>query len=362
MPRRNRGPRLVFRKDRGFWYVRWYKRGRARWESTGTADSAEAQGQLSTFIRRRAGHQRPRDPAAFPIIDALEDYSEEHAGKTLAPERISYAIDALGTFWGDLCVGDVTDATCAAYGRARSVSDGTLRRELGVLRAAINHEVRHGRLIRPVHVWLPPKPEPRDRWLTRREAAALLRAARRDRRCRLHLPLFILIGLYTGARKQAILSLRWPQVDLDRGRIDFNPPGRVRTSKRRPIIPVPRRLLWFLRQARARGTEIGYVVNRKGKRVGDVQRAFATAAVRAGLCEAVTDAAGKPVMRSDGQPLRRATVSPHTLRHTSGTWMAQAGVDLWQIAGYLGHSHERTTELYSHHHPDYLAKAREALD
>jgi hypothetical protein len=38
----------------------------------------------------------------------------------------------------------------------------------------------------------------------------------------LHLPLFILVGLYGGARKEAILSLRWLQVDLDAGRIDFN--------------------------------------------------------------------------------------------------------------------------------------------
>ena len=38
---------------------------------------------------------------------------------------------------------------------------------------------------------------------------------------RLHLPLFILIGLYTGARKEAILSLRWSQVDLTSNRIDF---------------------------------------------------------------------------------------------------------------------------------------------
>ena len=34
----------------------------------------------------------------------------------------------------------------------------------------------------------------------------------------------------------------------------------------------------------------------------------------------------------------------------------------WEIAGYLGHSHERTTELYSHHSPNYLERARKAFD
>ncbi|MEH6467970.1 MAG: tyrosine-type recombinase/integrase, partial [Porticoccus sp.] len=55
-------------------------------------------------------------------------------------------------------------------------------------------------------------------------------------------------------------------------------------------------------------------------------------------------------------------VTPHTLRHTSGTWMAQKGVPLFDIAGWLGHSHERTSSLYSHHHADYLEKARKAFD
>ena len=272
----------------------------------------------------------------------------------------------------------MTRETCRAYERYRGKKPGTIRREQGVLRAAINHARKEGRLTRAVTVFMPRKPDGKDRWLTTPEAAALLRRARQDPRCRLHLPLFILIGLYTGARKEAILSLRWPQVDLDRGRIDLNPPGRQRTSKGRPIIPIPRGLLWFLRKARERGSDVGYVVNRDGRKVGDVKRAFATAAIRAGLCEPVlgddgapvlkpaTRANGAPVLDAAGnqilRPVVRATVTPHTLRHTAGTWMAQRGVPMWEIGGFLGHSHERTAELYSHHSPDHLARAREALD
>ena len=107
-----------------------------------------------------------------------------------------------------------------AYCRFRGRSDGTMRRELGVLRAAINHAHNEGRLTRPVPVHLPERPEGKDRWLTKQEAAALLRAALSEPKVRLHLPLFIVIGLSTGARKEAILSLRWPQVDPDAGLID----------------------------------------------------------------------------------------------------------------------------------------------
>ncbi len=269
----------------------------------------------------------------------LAAYANERAPETADPARIGYAIDALVRWWGDATVDAIRPETCRRYSRERGVSDGTVRRELGALRAAVNHDVKEGRLTAAPFVWLPPKPPGKDRWLTRAEAAALLNAARTERSVRMYLPFFILIGLYTGARREAILSLRWTQVDLVRSRIDFNPPGERQTNKRRPIIPLPRRLAWFLGKAHERASS-PYVVHRDGQRLVGVKRGFAGACRRAAL-EGVT---------------------PHTLRHTAGTWMAQRGVDLWQIGGFLGHTHERTTELYGHHHPDFLEQARAALD
>jgi hypothetical protein len=42
--------------------------------------------------------------------------------------------------------------------------------------------------------------------------------------------------------------------------------------------------------------------------------------------------------------------------------MAQAGVDIWQISGWLGQTIATTTERYAHHHPDYMNAARNAAD
>jgi integrase len=100
--------------------------------------------------------------------------------------------------------------------------------------------------------------------------------------------------------------------------------------------------------------------------IGDVKKAFAAAVKRAEL------EPSRPWMDKNGRKLRnptseelaeyrRNTVTPHTLRHTCGTWMAQAGVPLWEIAGFLGHTVQRTTELYAHHHPDYMERARLAF-
>jgi integrase len=339
MPRRNSGARLRFLEKRGCYYIVWTEGGRSRERSTGTADRRQAEIALAEFIHLRTRDAGPRDPSQVLVTDALADYAEEHGEETGSPWRIAAAIKALAPFWEGRTVAEVTRETCKAYHRFRGRSAGTIRRELGVLRASLNHGHKNGRLTRVVPLQLPDRPEPRDRWLTRKEAAGLLRAALREPRVRLHLPLFILVGLYGGARKEAILSLRWPQVDLDAGRIDFNTPGARRTNKRRARIPIPKRLLAHLRRARRRGTELGFVVNENGKRLGDVKRGFASACQRAGL---------------EG-------VSPHVLRHTCATWLMQRGVPMWEAAGFLGMSRETLERVYGHHHPDYLRGAAEAL-
>jgi integrase len=339
MPRRNSGARLRFLEKRGCYYVVWTERGRSRERSTGTSDRKQAEIALAEFIAHRLKASGPRDPAQVLVTDVLADYAQERGTSTSSPWRIAAAVKALVPFWEGVTVGQVTGETCRAYARARQRSAGTVRRELGVLRAAVNHAHKEGRLTRVVGFDLPPRPEPRDRWLTRQEAAALLRAALREPRVRLYLPLFILLGLYTGARKEAILSLRWSQVDLTAGRIDFNLPGVRRTNKRRAHIPVPRRLLGTLARAQVRGTELGFVVNDSGKRLGDLKRGFSSACRRAGLVD----------------------VTPHTLRHTCATWLMQRGVAKWEAAGFLGMSVETLEAVYGHHAPDYLRSAAEAL-
>jgi integrase len=339
MPRRNSGPRLRFIAKRKCYYICWTELGRSRERSTGTANRERAEIAFAEFLRIRTRGSGPRDPSEILVTDVLADYAQEHAQHTAAPWRIAYAVEALAVFWEGRTAAQITKETCRRYATARGLSAGTIRRELGVLRAAINHSHREGRLTRTLFIRLPDSPEPRDRWLSRLEAAALLRAALREPRVRLHLPLFILIGLYTGQRKEAILSLRWSQVDLSAKRINFNTPGARQANKRRSRIPVPPKLLPHLRRARLRGTDLGFVINEHGGRIRDVKRGFATACRKAGLKD----------------------VSPHVLRHTCATWLMQKGVRLWDAAGFLGMTPETLERVYGHHHPDFLRSAAEAL-
>lgn len=339
MPRRNNGARLRYLEKRNCYYIVWSEGGRSRERSTGTQDSAEAQIALAEFIRSREKHTGPRDPSEILVTDILADYAAEQGPTTRAPWRIAAAVRPLVEFWqGRTCI-EVTRETCRRYEKERNKSSGTIRRELGVLRAAINHGYKEGRITRTIAVQLPRSAPPRERWLQRGEVAKLLIAALKERRVRLHLPLFILLGVYTGHRKEALLSLRWHQVDFARGFINFNLPTEIRTNKRKAHIPIPRKLLTHLRRARLRGSELGFVIHENGNRVKDIKRGFATACRRAGL----------------------QGVTPHTLRHTCATWLMIGGVPAWDAASFLGMSPETLQRVYGHHHPDYLSSATRAL-
>lgn len=355
MPRPNRGASVKWIDKRQSYYIVWYEGGRERLRATGSADIREAETALAEFIRERRKSERagPRDPHLVSVAEVLDLYGDQHAPTTADPARIAYAIDALLPFWGAVAVADITKDRCRAYVKARGKKPATVRRELGTMRAALNFAVTEKLIEQAPYVLLPPKPDGKDRWLSRSEAAALLNAARTARSdVRLYLPLFIMLGLYTGARKEAILSLRWPQVDFRKGQINFkattDDDGAAvavrRTNKRKSHIPIPRRLLRFLKLAKRRGTDLGYVVHDSGRQIKDIGDAsngsFGTACARAGLTD----------------------VSPHTLRHTCGTWLAQKGVSLFDIGQWLGHSDSRTTALYAHHSPDFQAGALAAMD
>lgn len=352
MPRPNTGPRLVGPKrspgsNQAVYFIRWYERGRKRERSTGTGERQAAEGELRAHIERQHAARRkpgPSRPDQLSIADSLNYYLTEKGPDLADSKRASYAVDALLNWWGDRVIADVKGGTCRRYARERGVSAGTARRELEVLRSAIVHCFKEGYLTEIVGVTLPEKPAPKERYLTRKDAAALIRAAKREPKAK-HVVLFILIGLYTGQRRDAILGLQWLKntagghVDLEARRINFNAAGRRQTKKRRPEIRIPKRLFRFLLAAKKRSRQ--YVIEYDDARVVKLRRSFATACRNAGL---------------------GADVTPHTLRHTCATWMGQKGVPIFEAAGFLGMSPETFERVYAKQDPDYQKEAVTAFD
>lgn len=319
-------PRLVL--YRGAWAV-YFKRQRI---STGAGSRAEAENFLADFIR---GLDRPAPLAADTTTAMLAAYlaNRQERNKPGA-ERMSWSHKQLRRLLGALDPRHLGEPDFNAYAKKRldeGVGDATIRTELSALRAALRW--RLGAAAAP-KVDMPEKPDARDRWLTEDECARLLGAAERP-----HIAMFIQLGLHTAARSHAMLDLTWDRVDLDQRRIDYRIPGATRSRKRRVPVPINDDLLPVLLAAKERATT-PFVIEWAGGQVKSVKHGLANTARRAGL----------------------ADVTPHVLRHTAATRMLQRGVDIWQVAGMLGHSDTRQVqETYGHHHPDYLKSAADAL-
>lgn len=161
MPRAGAGPRLVpLAKRGGTFYIVWSEKGRSRERSTGTSDRREAEIALAEFLLSRPG-TGPVDPERYLITDALAEYALDRANEVMDRVRLAGAVLKLTDFFEGRRVSEVNPSSCRAYVKWRNRAAGTARRELTVLRAALNHAHGTGRLTRMVPVELPaPPPQP----------------------------------------------------------------------------------------------------------------------------------------------------------------------------------------------------------
>jgi integrase len=368
MPRPSKGPYLMSRRART-------KKGRTiaravfiirdgdKHIATGCFKGEIEQANIKLAEYIGAKYQPSRDERGLdqiPVADVLSIYFDDCGDGQANQRKFKARITRLNEFWGGKTLKQVSTATCRAYANWRGNTGGA-RRDLEDLRAAIGHHAKDNLHRTIVNVWLPDKGAPRDRWLTRSEAAHLLWTCWRyretqtlhrgkhkgekvntDKRSLRHLARFILIGLYTGTRASAIASASPYRdegrsfVDLERGIFYRLAIGKRATKKRQTPVPLPPRLLAHMRRWRRCGLVTTHFVEWNGNPVKSVKTAFRRAVKLAKL-------SGK--------------VTPHTLRHTAATWLMNAGVSIWDAAGFLGMSAKVVEDTYGHHHPDYLQEA-----
>lgn len=283
----------------------------------------------------------------------LADWQAKPTGETVGELVLSYladkdktairAVDLRGAWkqaektFGHLRPDQITRDLCRAYRDQRYEAGrkpNTVRKELEVVRAALNFHKKGQQAV----FELPPPPPAKERYLTRDEARSLLKACRRFP----HVRAFIALSLATAARQSAILELTWDRVDLARGRIALALGDSAdQDRKRRATVPMNKRARRYLKVLQASAT-CPYVIEWGGHRVLSVKKGFRAACVRAGI---------------------EGDVTPHVLRHTAASWMAESGVDMFRISKFLGHTNTKITEeRYAKLHPDFLSDAAEALD
>lgn len=310
----------------GVYYVLYGPRLKRR-ISTRTRDRGQAETFLAQFI---AGSAAPivEEPTVGEILNG---YQEDARGRVRSPDAIKYAVAALVPHFGELQPRQLLPAVVHSFARKRGAAPGTILRDIGVLRAALSWAVEHQWINAVPAIRNPVRtPAPRDRWATREEASRLIAACHEP-----HLRAFAMLGFMTAARAGAILELRWSQVDLARGLIDYGP---GHGNKRRSVVPINPELHRVLAAAKELAcTE--FVIERHGKRVHAIKKGFQAACRRAGL----------------------SGITPHIMRHSAATWMAMDDVPMREIARLLGDEEATVERVYAKHSPSYLRRATGAL-
>lgn len=383
MPRPSKGPRLYLKKRAGREPLYVIRDGEKE-VSTGctSADVERASEALREYL---AANFRPdtgeRSLNRISCAEVMMLYLTDLPADSPSRETFRYHVKALSVYWGDKSLADVKGSTCREYimsrtsppnqllsdtkhkplmsGGQRTVKPATARQELKTLQASINHWHRESPLAAVPKVSLPKPGSRRERVLERSEVARLLWACRRLSReghkaakgavqytDYSHVARFILIGIYTGTRHEAILNLRWHahpsggHIDLARSIVFRKGTNERETSKRRPPVRVDTRLGRFLgRWARDAGQGISFAIHYKGQRVTKMRRAWNT----------VRDAAG---LGPD--------VTPHVLRHTCVSWLlwgreakgarpAQKPMTIWEVSGVVGADASTIEKVYGHH-------------
>lgn len=327
----------------GKWEIRWSEpdganpgKWRSRTVSTRTEDRVAAEAVRRAFIKAdgEIAAALAAGPKPTTLEDVLAGYDTACRRRDVGPTTLR-AIGWLRGELGDLYVTDVTPEAVAEYGSDRDVASATLRRELGVLTAALKWGAKHR--LYPGHapaVDLPPGGTARAVFLDAKTEGLLFTRATQDEWWgKLSRPgVFTCVALDTGARKAAVEGLTWDRVDMARETLDFRDPGLRATKKRRVATPITTRLKPVLERAwRERDTRSKFVLG--GER--SVRTSFGS----------FIEKASELIPGLEG-------VTPHVLRHTRITLLLQAGVSVWDVSALVGASPTVIQEVYGHHVSD----------
>jgi integrase len=328
MPRRSSGPRLYWDKSRESWTIidgRFHRR-----TGFGAADIKQAEGALRDYIE---GKHKPEEGPNPLLADVLAAYADEHIRHVVSGKHILYDIGHLNRWWGTKKVTDISASTIRAYIAHRNAG-ASARRELAFLNASIQFwKSSHAPMMPTPKIKLPPKPQPRQDFMTRSEAARFLWHARRTP----HLARFFLIGWHTGSRRSVITGLKWSMVNLETGIMQRKERNVVQTKKRAPPVKLGARILTHLRRwKRIDAGKAAHIVHFRGVPIDRPVSSWERVRQEAGLPDYVV---------------------PHILRHSRATHMLKQGVPLWEAANALGMSVQVMAAVYGHHAPDWQKDA-----
>lgn len=305
---------------RGGYAIVWRENGKRRRFGLEATDRPTAEAEARAWWKSQTGVGRTVGGIVESYIDAGE------RAKIASTQRQRDAWKAMRSFWAKVDPSKIDEEMAREYARRRNRSQATIRYELSMLSVALRWAARHDLVAKAPAIWRPEAPERRERHLTHKEFGRWFAHVKAE-----HARLYVELALATMARPTAILELTWQQVDWDHGTINLNPPGRKQTRKRRPVVPLDEETLALLKRAHE-GAQSDYIVERGAKKIHSIKKAFQAASSRSGI-----------------------HVTPYTLRHTGAVWAAEQGTSMAELAQFMGHDDDRTTQKhYARFSPTYL--------
>jgi len=286
----------------------------------------------------------PQSPANQHTVGALIHYYMTEVLPTKARGTVTQQTFLMRRFtqeWGHLPLDALTPALLRAWRDTLLQGDltpGTVRYYMSTLSAALTVAIKElGWLTdQPMRrVRKPPETPGRTRFLNDTDRQRLLQACQTSRNWYLY-PI-VLLTLSTGGRRSEILQLRWEDVDVERGYVQF-----LRTKNNTPrTVAVTGPALEILRtMAQTRQAGIPWVFpNSTCTKGRHVRHAWAGAVERAGITD----------------------LHFHDLRHSCASYLAMHGASLLEIAEVLGHKQLRMVQRYVHFLPSHTTTVMERI-
>ncbi|PCI39244.1 MAG: hypothetical protein COB46_09440 [Rhodospirillaceae bacterium] len=301
----------------------FYIRDGKKRTSTGLTNRLDAENCLARYMARKDAP--PNDPTISQLLDL-----RLIAVKGKAREKdTGYFHTPLHKKFGRLRPNELSIPLYKQYEDERKHVPAAFREEILELRSAF----RLGGF--DTKVLVVPKPRaPREKFLTRNQAQRIYAEMKSQ-----HMRVFMVIATTTGHRAGAILGLTWDRVDLDRGFLDFNDPDIPVTNKKRASVPIEPWVVTALKDAK-KFAQTPYVVEYMGKPCKSIKKAFARAAVRAELSWA----------------------SPHVLKHSVISWLAEDMITEDQISDLTGTDMKTVKRVYRKFNPEYLRNVAKSLN
>lgn len=210
--------------------------------------------------------------------------------------------------------------------RGTKMANGTVVRYMASLSHAFSLAVKDWQWIddSPLRkVSKPKEPRGRERFLSDDERLALLQACKAS--TSRYLYVVVVLALSTGMRRGEIMTLRWPQIDIPRGRVLLYA-TKNDTSRAVPLTGLALTLIGELAKVRRIDTDLVFPGIAKQIRPVDLTKPWTTALTHAGL----------------------TNFRFHDLRHSAASYLAMNGATTIEIAAVLGHKTLQMVKRYSH--------------